>query len=491
MLLSILLLFLSSFPYNTRAETEEEDDDDDDDDGGNNNISGADHNPHENFTPSDAVLIDRVRTCFRLRSQRRREERETKPFLQHNEGDPVVVFTRAIDEVDMSHINVLSECVRKEVPHHAEDRHFGLEQTAYGGGNNVTYIGGYFQRILPELEQHIIGVASIAAEQAGWRPHPSQLGIRCIERLVYGPGGVLMMHKDSDSIYTMVFMLSHPSRFTGGEFTIDTNGERKKYLHVNPEHGGGIFFDSNVDHAVRPIKTGERIVLAVEFWPYEDTDIADLRPETIHYEGMEKIPSLMAVLPYENGGKAGGFQHSEKTIDGDEIPSMVTNPLTGETRKLSAREKRLELKKLNRERRRQLMAKSAERYRKEAEKKEAWRRAEEASHLARRYWIVAYFMVHIKPYFVITPERIDSLKWAARMTYQTFIWGPHYWSTDMRRGVGIGLLIGALYIVLHVNFVQDFLYMLVRGRFRSPQKKKKAEQYYEEALFYNSHNSRR
>lgn len=130
---------------------------------------------------------------------------------------------------------------------------------------------------MPEFKQYVVDVASAAAERAGWRPHPSHLGIRCVEKLVYPTNGELLYHTDADSVYTLVIMLSHASQYTGGRFLIQRDENDKTELSFSPPYGGGVFFDSNMNHAVEPIKTGQRVALAIEFWPYEDVSVWDKR----------------------------------------------------------------------------------------------------------------------------------------------------------------------------------------------------------------------
>jgi hypothetical protein len=171
----------------------------------------------------------------------------------------------------------------------------------------VTHIHGFAQISIPHLLEHIICSASEATMTARWFPHPRQLGIRCVESLLYHAGGKLKLHTDSESIYTIVVMLSEPcaGAFTGGDFVIRESTDRSSdaLLRAAPKKGDAIMcvlvrapaartfprckpsscrapahvwgfahsFDSNILHGVDTILLGERRVLVLEVcsWPRE------------------------------------------------------------------------------------------------------------------------------------------------------------------------------------------------------------------------------
>jgi len=192
-------------------------------------------------------------------------------------------------------METLSKCIKKIDPTRFVDRKFDQNGNPqkYGGGNDVVFLTGLLPIIIPSLSQHLIEIASTAAEEIGWRPHVNHLGYRCIEKLMYHPGGELLYHVDSGSIYTLVLMFSDENDYSGGEFQIDDyNGNPINY---KAKKKGGILFNSNQNHGVTPILTGERHVLAVEFWPYEDTNIEDSRPRVIDYKNKNKVPKLLEV----------------------------------------------------------------------------------------------------------------------------------------------------------------------------------------------------
>lgn len=142
--------------------------------------------------------IARVRRCFhnsttpRAGNSKRAEAVTLRP---HFGVDPLVQFDHAFDALDVQHLLAMTNCVRLMLPDHFEERPFDTGTSGYGGGNNVTYIGGFVEAILPELAHHILDVAAASTQSAEWYPHPRHLGFRCIEILEYYQGGELLMHQ--------------------------------------------------------------------------------------------------------------------------------------------------------------------------------------------------------------------------------------------------------------------------------------------------------
>ena len=240
-------------------------------------------------------FIAKVKECYEKSAIKRNSDnnRNVNTIYNYNKYDPLVRLESVIDDIDISQMETLSICIKEIDPTRFEDRKFDQNAQKYGGGNDVIYLTGLLPIIIPTLSQHLIEVASTAAEEIGWRPHVKHLGFRCIEKLMYHPGGELLYHVDSGSIYTLVLMFSNENDYTGGEFQIvDNDGNPINY---KASKRGGILFNSNQDHGVTPIKTGERHVLAVEFWPYEDTNIEDRRPREIDYKYKYKLPKLLEV----------------------------------------------------------------------------------------------------------------------------------------------------------------------------------------------------
>lgn len=250
--------------------------------------------------------LARVQRCFESHSKPRMNPRAhpSARMKPHRKIDPLVTFENAIDDIDLDHIASMVKCIRELQPQHFEERPFDLGTSGYGGGNNVTYVGGFVEAIMPEFTDHILNVAGDAAVQAGWYPHPRHLGFRCIELLEYFTGGELLMHQDADSVYTMSLMLGKSGEFEGGEFIIKPRAWNRRQNAsaidampvqvVKPAHLGGVLFDSNAHHAVAPIKSGKRTVLAIELWAFHHVDITGLRPHAKFYEGKLRRPHLLS-----------------------------------------------------------------------------------------------------------------------------------------------------------------------------------------------------
>jgi len=234
----------------------------------------------------------------------------------YTRGSPLLTIHSLIDAEDIQQIDRLSEWVKTTHATQYMHRMFSAapveysdgelivhdpaqgSATAYGGGNDVTHIEGFAQTILPHLMEHIICVASEAVVNAQWFPHPRQLGIRCVETLRYHAGGELKLHLDSESIFTVVVMLSDPCSgdFAGGDFMIrDSNAESAsdELLRAAPKMGDALIFDSNALHGVGTIFEGERRVLVLELWAYDDVGEGERRPSAASYKHRIKVPTML------------------------------------------------------------------------------------------------------------------------------------------------------------------------------------------------------
>lgn len=229
------------------------------------------------------IKLDEVKECFESRIYKRTSIRKVRAKFSHKPGRPLIELDTAIDRLDMNHLNTLSDCIEENMPDWFESRLFDNGKTGYGGGNNVTYLSGIIQEVMPDFIVYIKDLLIAGTEYAGWRPHPSHLGIRCVEKLMYDAGGELLFHTDTDSIYTMTLMLSRPDQFTGGRFYIKTDVNSEESISAVPSYGGGVIFNSEMLHGVEPVFSGERVVIAIEFWPYEDAVIEDKRPPPDDY----------------------------------------------------------------------------------------------------------------------------------------------------------------------------------------------------------------
>mmetsp|Transcript_36138 Transcript_36138/g.36813 ORF Transcript_36138/g.36813 Transcript_36138/m.36813 type:complete len:371 (+) Transcript_36138:50-1162(+) len=222
----------------------------------------------------DEIVFLAVQECFNAGSKllSRSSSELGLPELNYRNNDPHIVFNSpVVDDFDIQQILILTECVKSLSRDHVQDRR-DFNNDEYGGGNNVTFVGGFFQRILPNIFSRMKDNFDMAAEYAGWRPYPRHLGVRCIETLEYIESGELIYHEDSESIYTTSILLVDPSEFTGGEFMIQTiRDDNSSAIMFKPnKKGTGVFFDSMSYHGIEKVMSGRRVVLVMELWELMD-----------------------------------------------------------------------------------------------------------------------------------------------------------------------------------------------------------------------------
>jgi hypothetical protein len=247
-----------------------------------------------------------------------RDESNTRSGIPKREFDSALYVTNIVNNRDRILIYALSRCVREHVPTNFESRSFyspedstvskknsvkvdGViiepEVDGYSGGNNVTYIAGFMQAVVPTLWSKITTAISAALVTSGWREQGiAGLTVRCIEHLVYGESDHLAAHEDSDSAYTIVIMLSEQNKYTGGDFLVADAASLpydedavpqssvdilKNGLHrVELQPLSLLLIDSQRTHAVEPVLNGQRNVLVIEFWEnLPESGAYDLRPD--------------------------------------------------------------------------------------------------------------------------------------------------------------------------------------------------------------------
>ena len=201
--------------------------------------------------------------------------KQTNKFLYNQ---PFITFNNALTHDDVQQIILLSQCIQHIAPHYHQNRKFGNGDN-YNGGNSCVFLGGFMHDILPCLVNKIRAIATHALyhrydkvdngdddndkvdndddnddndddnddhddDNDDHDDHDddddhynidnrfnipiSTLGIRGIEYLKYTEGMALNWHKDHDSIYTMVIMLSSSTAYSGGDFMI-------KDIYTNPD----------------------------------------------------------------------------------------------------------------------------------------------------------------------------------------------------------------------------------------------------------------
>lgn len=263
-----------------------------------------------------------IQTNFQVETSREHgagflsNKRKCKPEHFYTEGDPFLLIKSLVDHEDIEKTNLLSEYIKENYSSQSKNRSFDAAPVEYlagelqmpeegggngnvlvnGGGNDCIYMEGFIQSIMPNFIEYIMESVCVATTRAGWHPYPRQLGVRCVERLLYHADGdlKLRLHTDSESIYTVVVMLSDSSKgdYTGGDFIIENRKDSSIVARVCPEVGDAIVFDSNALHGIDTIISGERKVLVVELWPYEDALEGDHRPSASSFHGRLKIQEM-------------------------------------------------------------------------------------------------------------------------------------------------------------------------------------------------------
>lgn len=286
-----------------------------------------------------------------------RNPRRIPPAVRlYDDGDPLIGISSLLDVQDIAQVDLLTDYVRTHHPGQFERaRSFDASPVEYlageavyvddvadgggdgggggsnGGGNDVVFLEGILQSTMPNLVRHVLRSVALATDAAGWSPHPRQLGVRCVESLLYHPDGELRLHTDSESIYTVVVMLSDPTtsggggessagasveggggggdRFTGGDFVIEQHhraddagggcaddnpaaAPRQGLLRASPRRGDAIVFDSNASHGVDSVLSGRRRVLVFELWPFDDAAEGDRRPSRDSFLHRQKLPEI-------------------------------------------------------------------------------------------------------------------------------------------------------------------------------------------------------
>lgn len=252
---------------------------------------------YSNYDADVDHYIHAAKECFRVNSSPRSKPRLAAAVIKYTNGEPLVHLESLIDDVDIHHINVLCACVRHFNSNHFQSRPFDSQ-----GGNNVTYLNGFAQLILPDLVEHVRSVVSLAADKVGWRPHPLHLGIRCVEALSYSSGGELSLHQDVDSVYTIAIMLSDVDTFEGGSFVIKSDRSLAlrnvdNNIRSSPVKGTGILFDSNAEHGIEPTLSGTRLVLSIELWVYAEAAVNEGRPPPDNFQDRVVYPALLMTTP--------------------------------------------------------------------------------------------------------------------------------------------------------------------------------------------------
>jgi hypothetical protein len=176
-------------------------------------------------------------------------------------------------------VKALAACTREFIPNFFEHREF---QT---GGNDVTFLNIVLQLFLPQVAATVQKTAELAFDHAKWHTNyspPGTLGLRTTEYLSYRDFKHLGEHGDSGSIYTVLFALSHPDSYQGGEFYIKDSSEH--YHYHKPMQYSAVVFLSEISHGVTDIESGHREMFTNELWKYDDPPWPQVRPTNEYME---------------------------------------------------------------------------------------------------------------------------------------------------------------------------------------------------------------
>lgn len=244
--------------------------------------------------------LDEAMTCYQIGEVERINPRPL-PAINYKNSHPYVRINSFIDDVDIKNIETLINCVKIHNPKHFEDR---IHDRPNSGGHNMTFVGGFVQIIMPEVFEHMISTISVGADTVGWRPHPRHLGIRGFENLVYISGPRKMTyHRDDDSIYTTVIMLSDGG-FGGGSLFLRANNPSEAMGNIGvtyecmPTRGSAVMFDSLSPHGVDVLTSGVRSVLVFEMWIYESPAPDQMRPPASRFKHLVQQPYFLTTNPH-------------------------------------------------------------------------------------------------------------------------------------------------------------------------------------------------
>jgi 2OG-Fe(II) oxygenase superfamily len=185
-------------------------------------------------------------------------------------------------------VTTLADCTSAAFSWSRERRTFAQ------GGNEVTFLNIVLQIFLPDVVETIYATAQLAhAAAVGWHsqpdvfPAPMHCGLRTTEYLNYSGYKNLGEHDDAGSLYTVIFSLSDPDSYEGGQFCIhersplrssssSTTGTGRTHT-LKPDRYSAVVFLSQKWHGVKELR-GDRRMFTNELWRSADPPWRILRP---------------------------------------------------------------------------------------------------------------------------------------------------------------------------------------------------------------------
>ena len=235
----------------------------------------------------------------------------------------LVEISNAITPSQAQSVKDLASCTRQYFPPRFDERAF--EDS--GGGNDVTFINILLQLFLPDVATSMDYVTKMAYDHAEWGrlrtltlpnlPEPSDCGLRTSEYLDYGKFKGLGGHSDAGSLYTVLFALSNPKMYKGGEYYIrPQDDEEQVYYYFKPRQYSVIVFLSDTYHGVTDIESGVREMFTNEYWEFDDPPWhSSLRPNTDDMDLFTKKCDSFFPIDYYRDDKIDGRKEYYKSCE--------------------------------------------------------------------------------------------------------------------------------------------------------------------------------
>lgn len=237
-------------------------------------------------------------------------------------------------------IKALAACARQNLSNIVFE-HRDFEESE--GGNDCTFLNTLLQIFLPRVAATVQHVAELAYRHARWDrvpvrydtsdesmklhttkhqnqyyPPPGTCGLRTSEYLSYRDFKNLGEHCDSGSYFTVLFSLSDPRSYCGGEYYI-VDDEEVKYF-FKPRQHSAIVFLSETPHGVTDIVSGHREMFTNELWPFDDPPWGRFRPD-------QGTMDLFVKRVDEEVQRMSNGQVSNDDGTGDSLSQVVTQGL--------------------------------------------------------------------------------------------------------------------------------------------------------------------
>jgi len=257
------------------------------------NIDDDDGTIYDYYDVMELCLKNKQSESSTLLNEEMQAQQEQQPVIvdtvqDRNNRTVLVEISNAITPSQSQAVKDLASCTRQYFPPRFDERAF--EDS--GGGNDVTFINILLQLFLPDVATSMDYVTKMAYDHAEWGrlrtltlpklPEPSTCGLRTSEYLDYGKFKGLGGHSDAGSLYTVLFALSNPKMYKGGEYYIrPQDDEEQVYYYFKPRQYSVIVFLSDSYHGVTDIESGVREMFTNEYWEFDDPPWhSSLRPNT-------------------------------------------------------------------------------------------------------------------------------------------------------------------------------------------------------------------